>query len=205
MDFGFDAVDLVKSAGYLGVVSMITLENGVPLLFFLPGDTLLLTAGFLAAQGVLDIKILAAAGFIAAICGYMLGYFLGHKVGKKVLKGGDGKYIKQEHLEKTKQFYNKYGEISLLLARFLPLRACVCFMAGVVDMPYGRFMLYNVIGAFAWAVMLTVLGYVLGQMIPLDDLKLVGLIPLGGVLLTLVVVPAALHRAKRRKQHNPAE
>lgn len=198
MDFGFDAVDLIKSAGYLGVFGTIILENSVPLLFFLPGDTLLLTAGFLAAQGVLDIKILIAGGFIASIFGYMFGYFLGHKVGKKVLKNGDGKYIKQEHLEKTKDFYNKYGEISLLIARFMPLRACVCFLAGVIDMHYGRFMLYNVIGAFAWAVLLPLFGYFMGKLVPIEDLKIVAMVPVVAIVLTLLCVPALLHHLKKK-------
>lgn len=197
MDLGFDAVDLIKSAGYLGVFGTIILENSVPLLFFLPGDTLLLTAGFLAAQGVLDINILIAGGFIAAILGYMFGYFLGDRVGKKVLKNGDGRYIKQEHLEKTKGFYNKYGEISLLLARFLPLRACVCFLAGVIEMNYSRFMLYNVIGAFAWAVMLPLIGFALGKLVPIDDLKMVAMLPVAAIFLTLICVPMVLHRLKK--------
>ncbi len=191
----FDVVAFIKSASYVGVFTTILLENGVPILFFLPGDTLLLTAGFLAAQGILEIEILVVGGFITAIFGYMLGYFLGHKIGKKILYNGqENRYIKKEHLEKTKDFYNKYGEISLLLARFLPLRACVCFVAGVIDMKYSRFMLYNVIGAFAWGVVLPIIGYVLGKMIPIDDLKMISLFPLAAVILTLLVVPMILHR-----------
>lgn len=199
MDFGINPEELIKSAGYLGVFSCIVLENGVPLLFFLPGDTLLLTAGFLAAQGYMDIRILAVGGFIMAILGYMLGYYLGHKIGKKILVQNDNRFIKKEHLESTKNFYNKHGEMSLLLARFLPLRACVCFMAGVIDMKYSRFMLYNVVGAFAWGVMLPIIGYGLGHIIPISDLKLIGMFPVVAIILTLIVVPILLHRLKKTK------
>lgn len=193
---GIDVITLIKSAGYLGVFGAILLENGVPLLFFLPGDTLLLTAGFLAAQGFLDIRLLVIGGFIVSILGYMLGYYLGQKIGKKILYQKGNRFIKREHLESTKEFYNKYGEISLLLARFLPLRACVCFMAGVIDMNYTRFMIYNVIGAFAWAVLLPLIGFGLGKVIPIDDLKLISLFPIAAIVLTLVVVPFILHRIK---------
>jgi len=197
MTFGFDVVALIKSAGYIGIFSMIVLENGVPILFFLPGDTLLLTAGFLAAQGILDIKILLVGGFVMAILGYMLGYYLGQKIGKRILIHDDSRYIKKEHLEKTKEFYNKYGEVSLLIARFLPLRACVCFLAGVIDMNYRTFMIYNVIGAFAWAVLLPLIGYGLGKLIPFDDLKTISLFPLAAIFLTLIVVPIILKRLKK--------
>lgn len=198
---GIDTVDLIKSVGYLGIFSFILLENSIPILFFLPGDTLLLTAGFLASQNYLNIEILMAGGFVTAVLGYMLGYFLGHKVGRSLFKNGESRFIKPEHLERTKGFYDKYGSLSLLLARFLPLRACVCFTAGAVDMRYGVFMLYNAIGAIIWGVMLPLIGFYVGQIMPIHNLETLALLPAAGVVGMFILVPFLLHRLRRK----PAE
>lgn len=195
---GLDLVPLIKSFGYFGIFSAILLENGIPILFFVPGDTLLLTAGFLASQGYLNIQVLVAGAFISAILGYMLGYKLGHETGRKVLKKEDNRFIKQEHVQKTKILYKKYGPISLLLARFLPLRACVCFLAGAISMPYQTFMIFNVIGALAWGVLLPLVGYYLGSMIPLDDLKMLAFIPLMGICCTIIFIPMVVHMLRNR-------
>lgn len=193
---GFDVVAFIKTAGYVGIFSMILLENGIPLLFFLPGDTLLLTAGFIAAQGYLDIYVLVIGGFVMAILGYMLGYILGRTMSAKIFENGDSKYIKLEHLEKTKEFYNKYGALSLFLARFLPFRACVCFLAGASEMHFGKFMFYNVTSAVAWAICLPLIGYFFGGLIPIKDLKTIAILPIAGVIGTFVLLWVALHYKK---------
>ena len=203
---GLDLIPLIKSFGYCGIFAAILLENGIPILFFVPGDTLLLTAGFLASQGYLDIQLLVVGGFITAILGYMLGYKLGHETGRKIFSKEESRFIKHEHVQKTKLLYKKYGPISLLLARFLPLRACVCFVAGAISMPYGTFMLFNVIGALAWGVMLPLVGYYLGNMIPLDNLKMLAVIPLMGICCTIIFVPIALHMLRHRaKKDTPPD
>lgn len=206
MTTGFDLIPLIKSLGYVGIFSTILLENGVPLLFFLPGDTLLLTAGFLAAQGYLNIELLVVGGVITAIFGYMLGYYLGKKIGLRIFghEGKDTRFLKREHLEKTRGFYRRYGNVSLLLARFLPLRAWVCFLAGVAEMPYRTFMIYNVIGAIAWGASLPILGYYLGQIIPIHDLETLALIPIAGVLFMVVLVPTLLHYFKKTQMKKEA-
>jgi membrane-associated protein len=200
MTFGFDLISVIKSAGYFGIFAAILLENGVPLLFFLPGDTLLLTAGFLAAQGFLNIEVLVLGGFFMAIFGYMLGYYLGQTIGLKLFSENNSRYLKMEHLEKTREFYNKYGNLSLLLARFLPLRACVCFMAGVAQMRYGTFMFYNIVGAFAWGVILPLIGFYLGKMIPINDLKTLTLIPLVAVIATISLAVFGAHYLKKKSK-----
>lgn len=201
----FDVVTFVKSAGYVGIFSMILLENGIPLLFFLPGDTLLLAAGFIAAQGYLEIEILVIGGFIMAILGYMLGYYLGQKVTAKVFEKGDTRYVKLEHLEKTKVFYQKYGPASLFLARFLPFRSCVCFLAGASEMRYSTFMFYNVASAVAWAVFLPLIGYFFGTLIPVKDLKLIAMVPIAGVVGTLLLLWVAIEYKKRKAAKKPAD
>lgn len=199
--FGLDILPLIKAFGYVGIFSAILLENSIPILFFVPGDTLLLTAGFLASQGYLDIEILLIGGFLSAILGYVAGYHLGHRVGTKVFRQGNSRYIKAEHLEKTKEFYNKYGSLSILIARFLPLRACVVFIAGAVHMPYRIFMTYNILSAFAWAVILPLVGYYLGQLIPVEELKKLTLIPIAGIVFMAVLVPVLIHTVKKRSNN----
>lgn len=182
---GIDLLPLIKGFGYIGIFSSILLENSIPLLFFMPGDTLLITAGLLAAQGYLDIELLLIGGFITAITGYMLGYHFGHRIGAKIFQNGDNRFIKTEHLEKTKDFYNKYGSLSVFIARFLPLRACVVFIAGAVSMPYKTFMVYNILSAFCWAILLTLAGYFLGHVLPIDDIKTLAFVPLVGIVLVM--------------------
>lgn len=201
MTFGFDLVPIIKSLGYIGIFVTILLENSIPLLFFLPGDTLLLTAGFLAAQGLLDIKIVIAGSFIIAILGYMLGYYLGRQIEPRLFREDSARWFTPENLEKTRKFYGKYGDISLFIARFLPLRACVCFMAGIAHMSYAKFMFYNILSAVFWAGALPLLGYYLGTLIPIDDMKLVLILPLfviiGGVALFVLIARRFLKPKKK--------
>lgn len=185
--FGFELVTLIKSLGYGGIFTTILLENSVPLLFFLPGDTLLFTAGFLAAQGLLDLRIVMAGCFVTSVLGYMLGYHLGRKMQPKLFKEESKNWFTPENLEKTKRFYAKYGNVSIFIARFLPLRACVSFMAGVANMHYGTFMFYNVLSALVWALGLPIAGAYLGQLIPIEDMKMALILPviviIGGISL----------------------
>jgi|GEM_PF-5452734 len=180
-------IPLIKSLGYGGIFTTILLENGIPLLFFLPGDTLLATAGFLSAQGFLNLHMIMVGCFIVSVLGYMLGYHLGRKMQPKLFKEGSTNWFRPENLEKTKNFYEKYGNISIFLARFLPLRACVSFMAGVANMHYSTFMFYNILSALIWAVGLPLMGSYLGKLIPIEDMTLILLIPLvliiGGISL----------------------
>ncbi len=197
---GFDLLPFIKSVGYLGIFASLFLENGVLIFFFLPGDSLLLTAGFLAGQGLLDIKVLITGGLIVAILGYMMGYYIGQKFGLKLFEKENARYLKQEHLEKARQFYHKHGSLALVLVRFLPLRSFVCFLAGVTEMHYGKFMLYNVIGAVLWAVCLPLVGFHLGQIIPVSNLRLLYLVPVLAVLATVFCVPFLTHLYKKKNK-----
>lgn len=199
----FDLVSLITAVGYIGIFVSLFLENGVLIFFFLPGDSLLLTAGFLAGQGVLDIRILVVGSFITAILGYMAGYHIGIKYGLKLFENGDTRFLKVKHLEQSRAFYKKHGPMALVLARFLPLRSFVCFLAGVTEMPYGTFMIYNVIGAFLWAVLLPIIGYYLGQMIPLSDLKILTLVPVVAIIGTLICIQVIWMYHKRKKKAQP--
>jgi len=197
---GFDLIALIKSLGYLGIWAAVFLESGVLFFFFLPGDSLLFTAGFLASQNLLDITILIAGCFTAAVLGDLLGYVIGNKMGLKFFDKADGRFIKQKHLAMTQRFYEKHGGVAVITARFLPvIRTFVPFLAGVVKMPFRTFMLYNVIGAVMWAVGVTLLGFFFGKIIPPEEVDKY-LLPVIGVIIVVSVLPSVYHVWKDRKE-----
>lgn len=193
----FDLVVIIKTAGYLGLFGIIFAESGLFVGFFLPGDSLLFTAGFLASQGFLNIWILASLTFIAAILGDNFGYAFGRKIGPAIFNKEDSIFFHKDHLERAGRFYEKYGGKTLVLARFLPvIRTFAPIVAGVGKMNYQTFFFYNVLGAILWALGMTWLGYFLGSTVPNVDKYLVPLI------LTIVIVsslPTFYHIFKNRE------
>src|SRR3990167_4377739 len=154
-----DLIELIKAAGYLGVFGIVFLESGLMVVFFFPGDSLLFTAGFLASQGYLDIKILIAGCFVAAVAGDSIGYYIGAKLGPMVFKKEDSIFFHKKHLEKAQAFYDKHGGKTIILARFMPIiRAFAPVVAGAGKMDYKRFVFFNLIGGILWAVGITLAG-----------------------------------------------
>lgn len=154
---------LVELVGYPGVAAIIFLESGVPIGFFLPGASLLFTAGLLAGQGFFDPLILIPLVTLAAMLGDSTGYWFGSRYGIKLFLRPDSRFFKHEHLEKAKEFYDKHGRQAVLFARFVPVvRTFVPIVAGIVGMQYRSFLTFNIIGALAWASGVTTLGYFLG-------------------------------------------
>ena len=196
---GLDLIHLVKSVGYAGIWTTIVLENGVLLFFFLPGDTLLFTAGLLASQHLLNIWVLIAGSFASAIIGYMLGYYFGGKRGKKALETGGTKLIKLEHLEMTRRFYTNYGRATLVLGRFLPIRPLISYLAGVSQMDYRTFMVFNVLGAAIWTVSLPLLGYYFGKMVPPETIDQY-IIPIVLLIMVIVAFPVLMKLYQSRKK-----
>jgi membrane-associated protein len=163
----WDLGQLVQLIGYPGLAAIIFAESGLLIGFFLPGASLLFTAGFLASQGFFDIRIIIPLVTIAAILGDNVGYWFGAKVGIHLFNRPDSRFFKREYLERTRRFYAKYGTRTILFARFVPVvRTFAPILAGVVGMDYKPFMLYNLLGAFLWASGITYLGYILGAAIP---------------------------------------
>lgn len=163
-----NADSLIASFGgyaLVGICLVIFVETG--LLFpFLPGDSLLFTAGMLVAQEQLDFPLwlLCIMLFLAAFAGDQCSYLIGRKVGPKIFNKPDSRFFKQSYIEQTNAFFDKYGGRALILARFAPfVRTYAPVAAGVGRMPYRHFVSYNIIGAFLWGVGITVLGYFLGQ------------------------------------------
>lgn len=149
---------------YFILFMIIFCETGLVVTPFLPGDSLLFAAGSFAALGVLDPWILFLLLSVAAIVGDSLNYAIGHKLGARIL-AHNSRLIKKEHLDRTHQFYEKYGGKTIVIARFVPIvRTLAPFVAGLGSMTYGRFLFYNISGGLLWISSLTAAGYFFGQM-----------------------------------------
>ncbi len=159
-----DLAGLIQTVGLLGVWTIVFVESGLLIGFFLPGDSLLFTAGFLAAQGVMDITLLTVGSFIAAVVGDSVGYWIGHRYGRKLFQKEDSLLFHKDHLKKAEAFYEKHGGKTIILARFMPfIRTFAPVVAGIGQMKYSTFLSYNIIGGLLWAVGLTLAGYYFGN------------------------------------------
>ncbi|MBI2099739.1 MAG: VTT domain-containing protein [Candidatus Vogelbacteria bacterium] len=158
---------IIQTLGLVGVWAIILAESGLFFGFFFPGDSLLFTAGLLASQGYLNIWLLVPGAFIAAVLGDNIGYGFGRRVGTRLFQRPDSRFFKKGHLEKTKQFYARYGKKTLILARFVPIvRTFAPILAGVALMRWRDFLTYNLVGAALWTIGVTFLGYGLGRTVP---------------------------------------
>lgn len=195
-----DILKIVESAGYLGLFAMIFAESGLLIGAFLPGDSVLFTAGFLASQGILNIYILVILMFIAAVSGDSVGYAFGHKVGKRLFHREDNFFFHKKNLIRAQQFYEKHGGKTITIARFLPfVRTFAPIIAGIGSMPYSKFLAYNLLGGFLWAVCLPFAGYFLGSLIPNVDRYL---LPIVGVIVIASVAPTLIHILKEKMNEN---
>jgi membrane-associated protein len=159
--------EIIAWGGYIGLFGIIFSETGLLVGFFLPGDSLLVTAGLFAARGELNIAILVPLLCVAAIAGNSSGYFIGHKAGQALYNRPQTRWFRRDHLIKTHEFYEKYGGITIVLAQFMPFaRTFAPVVAGIAEMKYRRFISFNVGGAIVWITSMTLLGYFLGRSIP---------------------------------------
>lgn len=156
---------LIETFGTIGVLVVVFVESGLLVGFFLPGDSLLFTAGLLSAAGTLpDLWILLITIPLAAIAGDQVGYAIGRKAGPAIFSRPDSRFFRQEYVEKAESYFERYGPRTIVLARFVPIvRTFAPVMAGVAHMKYATFLKFNIIGGVLWGVSLTVLGYYLGQ------------------------------------------
>jgi membrane-associated protein len=203
--FGIDVNEIVKSLSpYAEIVLWLIVfaETGLLIGFFLPGDSLLFTAGVLAGGGQLDIILLVVGCFVAAVAGDQTGYTIGKRLGPRLFSKPESKIFKQEYVERTKDFFEKHGPKTIVLSRFVPIvRTFAPTLAGVGQMPRRTFLKYNLVGALIWAVGLTMLGYALGEELGLDKDENIDKLLLPMVLGIIVVsfIPVALEWRKARR------
>jgi membrane-associated protein len=166
----FDPSHLIQSGGLLLIGIIIFAESGMLLGFFMPGDTLLLSAGVFAAQGKLPLAGLLIVVAAAAIAGDNTGYFIGRSSGRRLFRKPDGLLFRQSYLVQSEKFFERYGSKTMLLAHFLPvIRTFAPIVAGIGKMKRLQFVIFDAIGDTAWAVLVTLLGYWFGKRIPNID------------------------------------
>jgi len=180
---------------YLILFLIIFLETGLVVTPFLPGDSLIFTAAALSAAGALNIYVLIGILMVAAILGDTANYEIGRIFGNKLIKIGGGKLIKQEHLDKTNEFYEKYGGKAIIFARFIPIvRTLAPFVAGIGKMEYKKFISFNAIGGVAWVLGVSALGYFFGNMsIVKDNFELVVI-----AIILISIMPAVIEVLKSK-------
>jgi membrane-associated protein len=149
--------------GYTTLAGIVFAETGLLLGFFLPGDSLLFTVGVVSGAGQLNIVWINAALMAAALIGDSTGFFLGRNTGPRIFTRPDSRFFKQEYVRRTREFYDRYGGKTIILARFVPvIRTFAPFMAGVSGMPYRRFLSFSIFGSIGWVFAMTIAGYKLG-------------------------------------------
>ena len=194
-----DPRSLLETFGYIGLFVIIFAESGLFFGFFLPGDSLLLTAGLFAAEGHLNIWLLMPIVFVAAVLGDNVGYWFGRKAGPPLFTREASLLFKPKNLLAAKGFYDKHGGKTIILARFMPfIRTFAPIVAGAVEMRYASFMLFNTLGGLLWGVGVTLAGFLLGKVFPpevLDKYFLLIVI----VVIALSVAPTAWHLWKENR------
>jgi membrane-associated protein len=163
----YDVEGIIRWGGMLMLTVIVFAETGLLIGFFLPGDSLLVTAGVFAAAGHLDIRILLTVVTAAAVVGDQVGYYIGYRTGPRIFRREDSLLFKRAHLIRARNFYEKHGGKTIILARFMPIiRTFAPVVAGVAEMQYRRFVTYNVVGGVLWVWSMALLGYSLGRVVP---------------------------------------
>lgn len=189
---------LITLIGYPGLFLAIFAESGLFFGFFLPGSSMLFTAGLLASQGIFNIWALVALITIAAIAGDSVGYWFGSYLGVSLFLREDSRFFKHRHLERAKEFYDKHGFVAIILARFIPIvRTFAPIVAGVCRMRYNTFLSYNIIGALLWAAGITLAGYVLGAKVPGIGAYVT---PIAIIIIIASIIPLVLKAFQKNQQ-----
>jgi membrane-associated protein len=182
--------DLIEAVGHIGLFFIVFAETGLLIGFFLPGDSLLFTAGFLASQDILNIWLVVPGCFIAAVVGDATGYAIGHRMGRTLFTKPESRLFKPDRLLQAEAFFKKHGGKAIILARFVPFaRTFVPVIAGIGTMPYRSFAAYNAVGAVLWAIGLPTAGYFLGKSIPEVDRYL---LPVIALIIFVSLIPPAI-------------
>ncbi|MDP9241135.1 MAG: DedA family protein [Actinomycetota bacterium] len=194
-----DSTHLLQTFGLIGAAVIVFAECGLLVGFFLPGDSLLFTAGLLVSKGTLSapLWLVIAVLFVAAFAGNECGYAIGYRSGPAVFRRTEGRFFRQEYVERSRAFFDRYGARALVLGRFVPIvRTFITVMAGVGRMPHRAYLLYNVIGAALWTVGVTLLGYFLGKVAFVS--AHIELILIGIVVVSFIPVAVEFLRSRKR-------
>ena len=203
-EFLRDPRQLIQWGGYVGLTLIVFTETGLLVGFFLPGDSLLVTAGLLAATGVVDLNLLWLNLLLipAAIIGDAVGYWIGRRAGRPLFDRPDSRFFKRKHLLRTQAFYERHGGKTIVLARFVPIiRTFAPVVAGVAEMPYRRFAAFNIFGGIGWVVSMTCVGYFLGSMIPGIDRHIE---VLALVIIAISLIPLGIEYVRHRRSGESA-
>jgi membrane-associated protein len=186
-----DLAEIIKTVGYIGLFVVIFAESGLLIGFFLPGDSVLFTAGFLASQGYFSLPVLCIICAVAAITGDSVGYMFGRRVGRRLFERENSTFFKKKYLLSAEAFYEKHGSKTIVLARFMPIvRTFAPIVAGISDMNYRRFVTFNILGGLLWGVGVTIAGNILGHIIPDVDKYL---LPIIIVIVVVSLLPSVIH------------
>jgi len=192
----YDVEALVRIGGLMALIAIVFVETGLFLGFFLPGDSLLVTAGLFAARGDLGLWSIFLFVSLAAIVGDTVGYTIGARTGPKIFTREDSLLFHKKHLITTKEFYDRYGGVTIIIARFMPIvRTFAPLVAGVGGMEYRRFVFYNIAGGIGWVVSMTSLGYFLGKAVPGIDRHIHVVI---AVVIFLSLLPGIIKLAREK-------
>jgi len=163
----YDVRTLIQHGGILLVCVIVFIETGFFVGFFLPGDSLLVTAGIVAAAGLLNIWILLPLAIVCAIAGDQIGYGIGRKAGQALYNRRESMFFKRRHLESAHEFYEKHGGKTIIIARFMPIVRTFCPpVAGAAHMNYGKYLSYDIVGGILWVGSMTLGGYGVGKLMP---------------------------------------
>jgi len=194
----FEILPLIKAIGIIGVFLFVFAESGLFFGFFLPGDSLLFTAGILASAGHFNVGLLFLGSFICAILGDSFGYYFGKKIGPKIFSKPDSFFWNKNNLDKTAKFFDRHGEKAITLARFVPIvRTFTPIMAGVGQMNYKNFIFWNILGGLLWTGTMTFGGYFLGSYIKDVDKYI---LPIVLVIIFISFIPILIQVLKKNKK-----
>jgi membrane-associated protein len=200
----YNVPELIRMGGLVGLVAVVFAETGLMVGFFLPGDSLLVTAGLFAAKGDLNIVWLNLALMAAAIAGDATGYWIGRRAGQALYSRPNSFFFRKQHLVKTHEFYEKHGGKTIVIARFVPIiRTFAPVVAGAAEMTYRQFAVYNVAGGIGWVASMTLTGYFLGRAVPDID-KHIHIVVAVVILLSLLPGIISILREKMKSRSEPA-
>ncbi|MBP6879907.1 MAG: VTT domain-containing protein [Candidatus Pacebacteria bacterium] len=189
---------LIEVVGLFGVFAIIFAETGFLFGIFFPGDSLLFTAGLFAALGKIDLLTLIIGSMFFAILGDSVGYYTGRKFGTTLFKREDSIFFKKSYLDKAKSYFNRYGAMAIIIARFVPgVRTITPMVAGSVEMNYKSFLFCNIIGAIIWVLSMVLLGYFLGSKIENIDSYI---LPIALAIIVLSLIPTAIGILKAKNR-----